>query len=169
MEIQKVYLDMDGVLADFDRGVKELCHLQPTSQNKERDDAQDDRMWAAIRQIGHFYGKLSLMPGAKEMFDRIYEQFGDRVEVLTGVPKANRGIETAGEDKIEWMKKHLSDKVRMNIVLRKEKKNYCTGPESVLIDDREDTILEWRNLGGTGILHIDPAETLRILWELIVK
>ena len=90
MEIQKVYLDMDGVLADFDRGVKELCHLQPTSQNKERDDAQDDRMWAAIRQIGHFYGKLSLMPGAKEMFDRIYEQFGDMVEVLTGVPKANR-------------------------------------------------------------------------------
>ena len=169
MKAEKIYLDMDGVLADFDRGVRELCGMDPQPQTGKTDPHQDDLMWKAIREVGHFYDKLELMPGAKEMFDRIYEQFGDWVEVLTGVPKANRGIETAGEDKIEWMKKHLSDKVRMNIVLRKEKKNYCTGPESVLIDDREDTILEWRNLGGTGILHIDPAETLRILWELIGK
>ena len=167
MEIRKVYLDMDGVLADFDRGVEELCHMQALPQNGKRDPAKDDRMWESIREIGHFYGKLQLMPGAKEMFDRIYAQFGDKVEILTGIPKPERGITTAGEDKTEWMKKYLSDRIRMNIVLRKEKKNYCTGPESILIDDREGTILEWRKQGGTGILHVNPEETLRILRELI--
>jgi len=26
---KKIYFDMDGVLADFDRGVVELCNMQP--------------------------------------------------------------------------------------------------------------------------------------------
>ena len=27
MEVEKIYFDMDGVLADFERGVKEICGL----------------------------------------------------------------------------------------------------------------------------------------------
>ena len=27
MEIKKIFFDMDGVLADFDRGVRELCRM----------------------------------------------------------------------------------------------------------------------------------------------
>ena len=33
MEIEKIDLDMDGVLADFERGVKEICGLKPPSRN----------------------------------------------------------------------------------------------------------------------------------------
>ncbi len=29
MEVEKIYFDMDGVLADFERGVKEICGLIP--------------------------------------------------------------------------------------------------------------------------------------------
>ena len=34
------------------------------------------------------------------------------------------------------------------------------------IDDREKTIREWREKGGTGILHTDAEETLRQLREM---
>ena len=60
----------------------------------------------------------------------------------------------------------LSGTVKVNAVCRKHKQNYCTGPEDILIDDREKTIREWRNLGGTGILHVSAEETLEELKKL---
>lgn len=32
MEVKKIYFDMDGVLADFAGGVRELCGMEPVSQ-----------------------------------------------------------------------------------------------------------------------------------------
>ena len=32
MNIKKIYFDMDGVLADFDRGVIKLCGIEPMDQ-----------------------------------------------------------------------------------------------------------------------------------------
>ena len=50
MEIEKIYLDMDGVLADFERGVKEICGLTPPSQNaKHSKPGEDDAMWKRSR------------------------------------------------------------------------------------------------------------------------
>ena len=71
-----IYLDMDGVLADFERGVQELCHMEALSQNGKRDLKQDDLMWDAIRETDHFYDRLELVPGAKELFNRIYGKYG---------------------------------------------------------------------------------------------
>ena len=71
-----------------------------------------------------------------------------------------RGIITAGEDKIAWTKRNLSEEVKINIVLRKEKLQFCKGPDSVLIDDRAKTIRDWKEAGGIGILHTSPKDTL---------
>ena len=158
-----IYLDMDGVLADFDRGVNELCGMEAGTQSTKGDKASDDRMWAAIREVGHFYDKLELMPGAKEMFDRIRAAYGDRCEILTGVPKPKRGITTAGDDKKSWTKRMLSDTVVVNTVLREQKPNFCKGKDCVLIDDLEGNIRDWEEMGGTGILHKSAEETLREL------
>ena len=48
MEINKIYFDMDGVLADFDRGVKELLGQSPINQ-ADKTEAQDDEMFQAMR------------------------------------------------------------------------------------------------------------------------
>ncbi len=166
MDKTRVYIDMDGILADFNRGVRELCRMEPQSQNGKTDLKADDRMWEAIRETDHFYDRLDLIPGAKEMFDRLLEKYGDRFEILTGIPREERGIVTAAEDKIRWTRRMLSEKVKVRTVCRKHKQQYCTGPESVLIDDREKTIREWREQGGTGILHVNPEETLKELERL---
>ena len=43
MEVKKIFFDMDGVLADFGRGVEELCGLDR--------DCDDDLMWEAIKNV----------------------------------------------------------------------------------------------------------------------
>lgn len=45
-------------------------------------------------------------------------------------------------------------------LLRKEKLEFCKESGSVLIDDREETIRDWKEAGGIGILHISPKDTL---------
>ena len=167
MEIKKIYFDMDGVLADFARGVKEICGLEPISQNaKNNDSAEEDRMWNAIRDAGHFYDKLELMPGAKEMFDALYLRYGDRCEILTGIPKPKRGIDSAGDDKKAWVRRLLSKDIKVNIVYREEKARFCTGKDCILIDDFDKNIREWEAMGGTGIMNVTADESMAELKKL---
>ncbi len=159
MKATKIYFDMDGVLADFNRGVRELCGMEAPDQEKP-DPEKDNLMWERIRKTDHFYDRLELMPGAKEMFDTVYGTYGERCEILTGIPKENKGILTAEQDKRAWMKRVLSEDVVVNVCYRKEKIRKCTGPDAVLIDDLEKNIREWKEKGGTGILHRSAEETL---------
>lgn len=157
MKIKKVYFDMDGVLADFNRGVKELCGLEPLNQAKKT-EADDDIMWEAIKNVGHFYDKLELMPGALEMFNTLNSKYD--VEILSGIPKPRRGIFTSGEDKTSWAHRLLTPELKVNIVFREEKKNYVTGPDCILIDDLKKNIDEWNECGGTGILFTSAENVL---------
>lgn len=166
MTVEKIYFDMDGVLADFERGVEEICGLTPPSQNaKHHKPGDDDEMWKRIKENEHFYDRLELMPGAKEMFDTVYERYGDKCEILTGIPKPKRGITCAGEDKIKWVRRLLSKDIVVNIVLREEKPQFCKGERCILIDDMERNIRDWNAEGGTGIVHVTAEETLSILRE----
>lgn len=166
MKVEKIYLDMDGVLADFDRGLRELCGIEPRSQDACAGGRYRADMWERVKSVGHFYDKLSLMPGAEELFNAVYSKYGDRCEILTGVPKPDKGIPGAGEDKINWMRRMLSEDIKINIVLREEKRNYCRGRDCILVDDLGDNIRVWEEFGGTGILHRSSEETLAKLREI---
>ena len=162
MEVKKIYSDMAGVLADFDRGIVELCHLQPRNQ-EIADRAADEKMWEAVRNVERFYDRLELMQGAEELFRALDEKYPGCCEILTGIPKPRHGILTAGEDKTSWVRRLLSKDVPVHIVYKEEKKNYCTGKDCILIDDYSRNIKEWEASGGTGILHRSAEETLRTL------
>ena len=164
--VEKIFFDMDGVLADFDRGVSELCHMVPQDINGKKDPQRKDEMWRVVKEVGHFYDKLEMMPGAREMFDQIYSRYPGCCEILTGIPKARRGITTAGEDKINWVRRLLSKDIKVNIVYREEKPRYCTGANCILIDDSQENIDAWIRFGGTGILHKSAEETIAKLKEL---
>lgn len=167
MIIERIYFDMDGVLADFDLGVKELCGLKPLDQAHKK-ESDDDKMWEAIKNVGHFYDKLSPMHGALEMFNVLYAKYGDKCEILSGIPKPRRGITTAGEDKTNWAHRLLSEDLKVNIVFREEKKNYVTSKGCILIDDLKKNIDEWESQGGTGILFSDAQDVLEKI-ELLEK
>ena len=156
---------MDGVLADFNRGVIELAKTKPTNQLTATDE-EDKKLLDAIRKVEHFYDKLELMDKAKELFDLVYNKYQDKCEILTGIPKPHKNIQNSGEDKIAWMHRKLSKDIVVNIVYKEQKKNYCTGPDCILIDDFETNINEWKELGGTGILFHSAKETIEELKKL---
>lgn len=164
MKVNKIYFDMDGVLSDFERGVREICGLAPQSQNaKHRNPRDDEEMWERIKNAPHFYGRLELMPGANELFDAVYTVYGDKCEILTGIPKPKRGVVDAEADKREWVRRLLSEDVKVNVVFREEKPKYCTDEGCILIDDMTRNIRDWNAMGGTGIKHESAEQTLEIL------
>jgi len=159
----KIYFDMDGVLADFVRGVREICGIEPPEQNGMANRERDDEMWRRVKEAEHFYNRLEPMPGAEKLFKAVYAKYGKDCEILTGIPKPKRGILSAGEDKTEWMHRLFSEDIKVNIVFSEEKPKYCTGKDCVLIDDFARNVKDWEDMGGTGILNRSAEETLRIL------
>ena len=167
MEIKKIYFDMDGVLADFERGVRELCGMESRSVNRDDDPGYDDLMWERIRSVEHFYDKLETIPEGEALFRSLYTCFGDRCEILTGIPKPKRGVESAAEDKVRWVHRILDPEVVVHTVLRREKPQYCSGKDCILIDDYSVNIEAWEAMGGTGILYENKEKTLDRMREIV--
>ena len=147
----KIFFDMDGVLANFAKGIRDFGGFDPAVQG-ESNEKLDDLVWDVVRRTDHFYDRLEPLPGGFDLFQKVYAKYGDDCQILSAVPKPRRNIPTAGDDKRRWVARLLSPEVKVNIVLRKEKLDYCSNPNSILIDDYEKNIKEWRIKGGRGIL-----------------
>jgi len=149
--IDRIFFDMDGVLADFAKGVRELAGIPGFSDIEKHTKEEDDAMWERIRGVEHFYLRLDPLEGAVEMLNKVMAEYPGKCEILTGIPKPWRGIVSSGEDKIAWMRKYFGGSMPVNIVLSEEKPDYCRGAGSLLIDDMRKNIREWVKAGGTGI------------------
>ncbi len=160
-----IYFDMDGVLSDFARGVKELLHLEPLDQEHSTSET-DEVLFAAMREYPHFYDALEPIPGSIEIFDEVYALYKDHCMILSGIPKPRRGIDTAAEDKNTWVKRYLPEGVIVHTVSRAEKKTFVHDRNDILIDDYTKNIREWEEAGGTGILSRTSEELRSRLVEM---
>jgi hypothetical protein len=159
----KLYLDMDGVLVDFNKFVFDrMGKIFP--QNSKMDDST---MWKYLDTIDHLFLKLEPMPYAY----RLYKEaalVADNVEILTAIPRRGQAP-TAREDKVAWVKKHFGDHLKVNFgPYSKDKWKHCV-PGDILIDDRHDNIIEWDASGGNGILHFpnDYDRTVKLLHDIV--
>ena len=86
-----IFCDLDGCLADFDKGVQELTGEEVTELFKT--ERGRTSMWEAIRADTTFYEKLSWMPDGEQLWkflQNVAKEQGDeflKPVVLTGLPK----------------------------------------------------------------------------------
>ena len=152
---------MDGVLCDFE---KRFTSLYGKDALGSRDRKNFTTNWPNFIMDGNFES-LEWFPGGKELLDFIQNETDWEVEILSSSGGEKFHSEVAAQ-KVVW----LCDNgipYKANIVPgRKHKTAYAT-PETILIDDTEDIIVNFNAAGGLGILHKDINDTLAKLRTLL--
>jgi hypothetical protein len=150
-----IYLDMDGVFADFDSHYEFHFGVRPT-----RWPAPDNVNWNRVNSVPDFYRTIPLMPGARELF-RYVDEVGEGCAFLTGVPAS---INVSANQKIEWGAAHFPE---TEVICCPARDKWKRGqPGDILIDDYLRYRLDWINMGGVFIHHTDVPSTIGKLREL---
>lgn len=155
-KISCIYLDMDGVIADFEKRYIELFGIAP--QEAEKSKKFDHYFEMFIANNG--FADLPLMPGAIKGLEYL-RKASVPTQMLTSSSDEKRH-DAVSKQKCVWLEKHG---ITFNpiIVPGKKLKQQYAAPDKILIDDMEVNIKQWRDKGGIGILHKDWPTTLAIL------
>jgi 5'(3')-deoxyribonucleotidase len=148
-----IYLDMDGVLADFNSAARRYLSA---SREEERAAAANGRWpvekWRLLARQQHFYRDLPKTAIA----DRLVEQalqfeatLGWDIRILTAIPKGNDMPEVF-QDKFEWINEYYPG-LRVHFGPYSEDKQLHCQSGDILVDDRTSNCTEWRNAGGIAV------------------
>jgi 5'(3')-deoxyribonucleotidase len=146
----RVYLDMDGVLADF---FGEWSRISGVDHYKDINDVESKLQ--LVRDHPTFWVDLPMLPHAKALIKAVVEKYGEyRIcsKPLEGDTRSKPG-------KMEWIQKHLSDMPPAEVILTADKAKFAThdGAPNILVDDYGVNINSWRAAGGIGIKYDDSA------------
>jgi len=143
----KIYVDMDGVLADFVEGVNKLLDVEYSDENYKSDPEYRTKMWKAVakysKEGGQLWAELNPMKDAKQLWSYV-EKYNP--EILTASGNPSFGAEAQKRQWVPWM--------------------IGATPDSILIDDQPKSIKPWVAAGGIGILHTSAANTISELKKL---
>ena len=155
-----IYIDCDGVLADFNKKVLELTG---TGYNAKE-------TWKVLEKYPRLFYNLEVMQGARESVAMLVQKFRySNVEVLTALPLLTEQLVTSHKDKVQWVHEKIDPLIQVNTVQHwRYKKYFCNSIDDILIDDNHRNILEWEDAGGRGILHTNWDETLKVV-EYCIK
>ena len=147
----KLFLDADGVLADFDEGVQRLVGMLPREFERKRGRGA---FWRELARAPDFYATLPEMPDARELFDAVKHL---RPTILTGLPLGN----WAAPQKVKWAAEHFPGVPIITCMARDKHKHMQPG--DVLVDDRENHREAYEAHGVIFIHHKNARDSVRQL------
>lgn len=174
MTSQKIFCDLDGVLADFDMGLSIKCNKsveQIKSMNQEL-------VYKLMSKYPDIFAELPLMPEANYLWNSLLPY---KPIILSGCPRAK----ISKESKVKWCEKNLGsnylviktlEEIDTNlgydyyiILTSTSKKPEYASNGSILIDDRKIIANEWEEAGGI-FFHYDGTNAVEIVttiktWE----
>jgi len=154
--VYKIYLDMDGVICDWESQFKKYSGGIPVSQY-ENHYGKTNRYYFVRKSSPDFYSTMPYMPDAEVLLNYI-NKFP--VEILSHATD-----EYASEGKLAWLQ---NNKINYNPILvnnSSDKANFAM-PNTILIDDKPENIKSFIDAGGIGILHKSANETIAQLQNL---
>jgi hypothetical protein len=147
----RLFLDLDGVLADFDRGVEAVTGQRPETLALRT-------MWEALARAPRFFETLEFMHDAETLwtFCAPYHP-----TILTGLPLGG----WAPAQKKRWVGRMLGAHVPIITCMSRDKPKW-SGPGRVLVDDRAEARDGWERKGGHFVHHVSAERSIAVLREL---
>ena len=161
-ENSKIYLDMDGVLADFFHEYAKLAGV-PSDKFGRHDYRSIPPMKVnptLKKMMGtDFFLRLPKFNTADQLIKLVlsYVPYYN----ICSSPLTNDAKNSAHYKKL-WIKKNLNPQPR-DIVITSNKAQVAVNPDgspNILIDDRGTNIVSWRNAGGIGIKYQADEDSL---------
>ena len=147
----RLFLDCDGVLADFDEGARRLLGMSPRAFEARHGRGS---FWKRLANADNFYGGLPEMPDARRLFDAVKHL---EPTILTGLPLGT----WAAPQKMEWAAAHFPGVPIITCMARDKHKHMQPG--DVLVDDRENHRAAYEAAGVIFVHHKNAEDSLRQL------
>jgi len=164
-----VYLDMDGVLADFFGGVEFLYGVEHWKQ-LTNDKTKDLKKQVIDRITGtDFFAVLPKFPTADALIDMVKKFTGGNFSINTSPLRGDH--ENSAKYKKVWIQNNIEQPDEIIVTGRKESyaKDKGTGTPNILIDDRPVNIQRWQDAGGYGILYQANRDPLSKVQKALEK
>lgn len=157
--VSKIYLDMDGVIANFEkRYVERYGHVsEQVRRSVFRDNFKD---FIATEQ----FATLDLMPDGRELISYL-ETLDVPTEILSSTAY-DEVYETISMQKNRWLNTH-NVTFKGNFVPGKRHKYKWAQPDTIIIDDTFSVIEDWEKAGGIAIHHRNTSTTLQHLKSIL--
>lgn len=161
--MKTLYLDMDGVVADFDEYAKKVLNTDKTHHSWPPES------WKKIASNPRLYRDLNKTPEADKLVEfckNLCDKNNWNLLFLTAVPKED-DMPWAYYDKINWVKQYFSN-IPVHFGPHSNQKWRHCNKGDILIDDRPSNIEEWNKAQGIGILHKgNLSETLMNILKIL--
>lgn len=155
-----IFVDLDGVLADFDRRVQEIC-------GKPCKELSNKEMWPRLSPLikrGVFWQSLPKIEDADLLWNSILELTGRKPTVLSAC--GTNSPDLSREAKTNWVVEHFGAENVIVVIKASQKAEYASS-DSILIDDSEKAVNPWIEAGGIGILHKSAVQSILELKEIL--
>ena len=150
----RLFLDADGVLADFDEGARGLLGMTPRAFEAKHGRGA---FWKRLAEADDFYATLAEMPDARRLFDAVKHL---QPTILTGLPLGN----WAAPQKVKWAAEHFPGVPIITCMARDKHKHMKPG--DVLVDDRENHRAAYEAAGVVFVHHRNAEDSIRQLSEI---
>lgn len=160
ISIDKIFLDMDGVIADFHNRYTERYRMTPERADESGNFGKFFVKFIADRE----FETLNLMKDATVLLNYL-NVIRVPKEILSSTARVeNHSSISAQKDK--WLRHHNINYVQ-NFVPGKHLKYSFATQNSIIIDDTQSVIDDWNKAGGIGIHHTDAKSTITMLNKYI--
>lgn len=155
-----VYVDMDGVLADFFGEVAREHDVEYWREIHRKDLGIDQ-----IAKQPEFFAGLPVLPNAGQLIKGVLG-LANKYSILSSPLMSN--VEESSREKMQWLQRHLKNHQPRAVIFDHEKYKYAQQPDetpNILIDDWDTNIKLWEANGGIGILY-KPENCQEVLHKL---